>query len=858
MTWRNVRLILLREVRDQSRDRRTLFMIAILPLLLYPGLGIGMVQMTVLFSEQPRTVVVLGAEHLPSDPPLLQGDGINPAWFEDESDARTLAVVTDLPRSPNGDDAEDPADSGRDQAAARAAALLAEARPMRAPVRERQAIRENISRAEKSLSELEDRRAAAEQARRAAAEQDAEATRVHEGEVERIKREMAELSGRIQGWKKDLDPIEEKISELFAKTGIQVLIVVPDGFQQKIAHVNEKLKRRTLDAADEEDYYSGPTSIANRADEKSLIAYTRVKKAIERWERRILEQRLSYADLPSTVAMPVNADPIDVARKEQLSANVWSKLFPALLIIMAVTGAFYPAVDLAAGEKERGTMETLLICPASRTEIVVGKFLTVMLFSMSTALLNLLSMGLTGKYMASMAGGGAISRMGDLTFPGFGSLAWVIVLLIPLAALFSALCLALATFARSSKEGQYYLTPLLMVTLGLTVFCLSPGIEITPFYSIMPIVGPALLLRELLAPSGGSQPLIYAIPVLATSIGYSLLALWWAIDQFAREDVLFREAERFELGLWIRHLLRDKDPVPSFTEAGFCFVLIMLLQFAAFKILHAATVAGVDMLRLMMIQQLVIIATPALLMGVMLTTSPRRTFRLRMPSLGMLAIAAALPFVLHPLSFELQASLSWFFPPLPAEIARTLKLATGNASLWLVLLAFAVAPAICEEVAFRGFILSGFHSTRRTWLALALSSLTFGVMHMIPQQVFNASLLGLVLGLIALRSGSLVPAILFHFLFNALAVLHGRVGAEGAALPDWLQEGPATWFVRLSHQTVRYQWPTLVLAALAAIVLLRILVKPGTRADEAPAPPVPPAGASDARRTAGKPPVAVG
>ncbi|MEX0718705.1 MAG: ABC transporter permease subunit/CPBP intramembrane protease [Planctomycetaceae bacterium] len=811
MTWRNTRLILLREVRDQLRDRRTLFMIAILPLLLYPGLGIGMVQMTVLFSEQPRTVVVLGAEHLPADPAFLQGDGINPVWFDDESDARTLAVITDLPRT-SAERGEPDDEASRDEADERAARLIADAQKLEKPIRARHEVRRKITQA-------------------------------------------SEAPGpELERWKKDLEAIDREISLLFEQTHIQVLIVVPDGYKEQIAAINEKLKNRTLDTADEESYTS-LTSIANRADEKSVIADSRVRKAIEKWERSILEKRLDYVDLPRAVAMPVNTDRIDVARQEQLSANVWSKLFPALLVIMAVTGAFYPAVDLAAGEKERGTMETLLICPASRTEIVVGKFLTVLLFSMSTALLNLLSMGLTGKYMASMAGGGTLSRIGDLTFPGFGSLVWVFVLLIPLAALFSALCLALATFARSSKEGQYYLTPLLMVTLGLTVFCLSPGVEITPFFSIMPIVGPALLLRELLASSGSAQPLVYAIPVLATSVIYSLLALWWAIDQFSREDVLFREAERFELGLWVRHVLRDKGPVPSFTEAGFCFVLIMLLQFAAFKAFNAATVAGYDMPRLLMIQQIVIVATPALLMGIMLTTSVRRTFKLRMPSLGILAIAGALPFVLHPLSFELQHSLSWFFPPLPEGAKRAMEaMSAGDHAWWVVLLAFAVAPAVCEEIAFRGFILSGFHSTGRTWLAIVLSSLTFGIMHMIPQQVFNASLLGLVLGLIAIRGGSLFPAILFHFLFNALAIGHGKLGADP---PAWLRDAPFEWFAKSVEGVIRYPWPTLVLAALASIVLLRMLVKPDARAN---AEPYAPRGLAEksASRPVGKPPVPVG
>ena len=200
-------------------------------------------------------------------------------------------------------------------------------------------------------------------------------------------------------------------------------------------------------------------------------------------------------------------------------------------------------------------------------------------------------MGLTGKYVIAAARTEAMSKMGagTLSFPGPWEMMWLVILLVPLAAFYSAISLALATFARSTREGQYYLTPLLFVTLGLTLFCLSPVVEIEPLYSILPVVGPALLLKEVLAEPGSTAPLVYGLPVLVTSIGYSFAGLWWAIAMFNREDVLFREAERFDLRLWLRHLLRDKEPTPSSAEAVLCFVLIMLLQFGALPFLRAGT-----------------------------------------------------------------------------------------------------------------------------------------------------------------------------------------------------------------------------------------------------------------------------
>lgn len=801
MNWLNVKLIFLREVRDQVRDRRTLFMVAVLPLLLYPAMGIGMLQMTLLFSEQPRTVVILGEKHLPP-PQLLEGDKFVSNWFTNPTDADKLKVITDSSVELGGGGLN----------ASRNLKLVEQARTLRERVEQHTAIESDVKQVEASQRELLKNPATlSDEALKASQE-------------------------RIRQLKAKQEAIDHELMDLFASSQIQVLIVVPDGLRENIERVNRLIVERQT--ADVDGFnYPRPTIVKNRADDKSVVAYARVHEVLDAWENEILRQRLSAADLPEELTKPVGSAPFELAAEEQISASVWSKMFPALLVIMAVTGAFYPAVDVAAGEKERGTMETLLICPATRTEIVLGKFFTVMCFSMSTALLNLMSIGATGHYMLSVAGGmgrGALANAGVITLPTAPALAWLVILLVPLSAFYSAMCLALATFARSSKEGQYYLTPLLMVSIGLTVFCLSPAVEIYPvhqaswFYSVMPVVNIALLLKALLLNPGNTGALIFAAPVLVTSVGYSLLALWWAIEQFSSEGVLFRDGERFEVALWLRHLLREKEPTPNFTESGFCFVVIMLAQFVSMRALGQSVASvtpdqmGMQMMKLMLIQQLAIIACPALFMALILTTSVRQSLRLWLPNWKFLAIAALLPFALHPLSLELMASLHWFFPQLPDGVVRQLR-AMGDTEqpLALILVAFAAAPAICEELAFRGFILTGFSRNGRTRVAIGLSALTFGVMHMIPQQVFNATLLGVVLGLIALRSNSLLPGVIFHFLFNSLAVLRERTSAQlvGERAKEF-QQSHWHWFATLQDGGLRYTWLTLAISGVVASLSL--------------------------------------
>ncbi|MEO2016069.1 MAG: ABC transporter permease subunit/CPBP intramembrane protease [Fuerstiella sp.] len=764
MSWKNVKLIFLREVRDQLRDRRTLFMITILPVLLYPMLGLGMVEMMLTFSEQRRVVVVLNADEMPTTPAFFNETGIDEQWFSGgKDDASRLQVVTDL----SVDTSESIPASGR--------------------------------RGEHSPAQL-----------------------LQNGKTLAAKLAELKKASDERGANDNLSEIQDRLSNAFADSELQVLVIVPEGYAASIAAL-QNAANVDVDHTDEQ-----PPSllvVRNSADDKSVVAFSRVQGALNRWEDALRAQTFEMASLSPALQNPARLQWVEVARGEEVAANVWSKMFPAMIVIMALTGAFYPAIDLGAGEKERGTMETLLISPARRVELVLGKFCTILMFSIGTALMNLLSMGLTGKHMASTMAGG----MGDaisLELPGFYSLMWLVILLIPLAALFSALCLALATFAKSTKEGQYYLTPLLMVIMGLTMFCLSPAVEITPLYSVIPVVNIALLLKGLLlSTSQSSELLIYAVPVMVSSIGYSVLALWWAIDLYNSEDVLFREAEKFDVRSWLRSLNRDKEPVPAFHEAGFCFVLILFLQFVAMNYMRpdlsgSDVEAGRKILQTTVIQQLTMIACPALFMGLLLTTSLRATFRLRMPSLNSMLMGVGLAVLAHPLSIELSTFMvqSGILPPPPMEGLKRINdlLQSSDLSPWLIITVFAVTPAICEEIAFRGFILSGLARGGRLKIAVIVSSLMFGIIHMIPQQAFNAALLGLLLGLLAVHSRSLFPAMAFHLCNNAIATFHAKnsfgIEADGV-------------FFSKEDGMLRYEMPVLILCSLGvAAIVYRMVI----------------------------------
>ncbi|MDA7952140.1 MAG: CPBP family glutamic-type intramembrane protease, partial [Pirellulaceae bacterium] len=494
-------------------------------------------------------------------------------------------------------------------------------------------------------------------------------------------------------------------------------------------------------------------------------------------------------------------------------------------------------IDLCAGEKERGTLETLLSSPAQRQEIVWGKLLTVITFSISTAVLNLLSMGITGTFvMKQLALGGGLPNLG---MPPVSALFWLGLVLIPISALFSALALAIASFARSSKEGQYYLMPLLMGTLPLMMLPMMPAVELNLGMSLIPISGVLLLLKNLIE-GEFQQALIYCLPVIGVTGVCCWIAIRWATNQFQNEEVLFSGSERFSVGVWLKHLIRDRGATPGFSEALMCAMAILLIRFFAnaFMAGSSQTIDFSNIVSTTLTIQLAFILTPALIMTVFLTTNYRKTLSLKIPKLRFAIGMFALAVFMHPATFLLNMGIQALYPidvgklPVLVELVKEFQ----SKDIITLILLIGVTPAICEELAFRGFIFSGFRHSGRKWVAIVLSAFFFGATHGILQQSISAAVLGCLLGAIVIKTGSIFPAMIYHCTHNSLSVFFLK-------MPQWFdQEGILPYFV--SEQTQEtftgdfmvgyiYNTPVMVLFTIAAFaILLWLYLQPSANTEE--------------------------
>jgi sodium transport system permease protein len=710
MKWSNVRLILGREIRDQLRDRRTLFMIGVLPLLLYPLLGMSFFQVTQFMREHPIRVLVVGAPSSPELPPLIEDGRFASELFANPK-ASSLLQLT-----------------------------------------------------------LQDARAA------------------------------------------EQDPLEQARREMH-DGHFDMVVYFPPNFVERFARFHEALLRDREseppgagEKPPAESKLPNVEIFPNLAKDASKAGHRRVFDVLDRWREQIGAQNLRDSRIASIAAKPFDIATHDVAEASQHKAAAWSKILPFVLLLCALTGAFYPAIDLCAGEKERGTLETLLSSPAERIEIVWGKLLTIMIFSMATATLNLASMAITGSFV--------LSQLPNLGPPPGMAILWLLIALVPVSALFSALCLALAAFARSTKEGQYYLMPLMLVTMPLSILPMAPGVELNLGNALIPITGVVLLLRAML--EGNYLLALPYIPIVGVvTLVCCGLAIRWATNQFNTESVLFREGERWDIGLWVKHLLRDRDATPSFSEAVSCGVLILLIRFFMNFALPIPE-SFRDFAVLTAVTQLAVIATPALLMAVMLTRSPAQTLLLRRPPVLALLAAGLLAFAVHPAVNLLQSIVVKVYPisEQMAELLQSIKLEDDN--IWITLLVVAALPAICEELAFRGFILSGLRHMGRKWTAIVISSVFFGAAHAIFQQSLIACLMGMIIGFIAIQTGSLLPGVLFHVIHNSMALLVQQFAPALRTEHAWL-----SWLMHdASEQGQLYAWPVVAVSLTVSGALL--------------------------------------
>ncbi|MFZ1054915.1 MAG: ABC transporter permease [Opitutaceae bacterium] len=255
---------------------------------------------------------------------------------------------------------------------------------------------------------------------------------------------------------------------------------------------------------------------------------------------RATTRLLAERGLPATVARPFEVKQVNVAPPEKVGGNLLGGIVPYFIIFLCLIGAMYPAMDLTAGEKERGTMETLLCCPAARTDIVIGKFLMVLTGSLFAVLSSLVSLAATLLLLASSlppAGAGAGAHGSGMPSISPLGILGVLAMIVPVAVLFSAILFSVSLVAKSLKEAQSYLTPMTFAVIVPVAIGVLPGIDLNLKLAFVPILNISLICKEMLS---GVWHWGYIGVIFGSTALYASIALALCVRMFRSENVIFR------------------------------------------------------------------------------------------------------------------------------------------------------------------------------------------------------------------------------------------------------------------------------------------------------------------------------
>ena len=536
-------------------------------------------------------------------------------------------------------------------------------------------------------------------------------------------------------------------------------------------------------------------------DVRSETALSGLRRAIQMlndYQAEMLRKRINRK-LP--VAMTFKA--IGIADKSDLSASI-AGIIPLVLILMTITGAVYPAIDLTAGERERGTMEALIATPAPRFALLLSKYVAVVTVAVLTALANLFATWMTLSF------GG----LGQALLGKNGFSIWTFVQILPLlvifASFFSAILLALCSFARSFKEAQAYLIPVMLLSLGPGLVTLMPNVRFTTLLGIVPLVNILLLSRDIMT---GNSSLVPAFAAVFSTIIYACATLVVAARLFGAEAATSGSQES-----WSELLGRPKKKQmqPDIGELAIYLAGLFPMFFVASNLGGMIELKGswalffnaaiLFLLFLMLpltytwYRREDITKTFKLTEGVGIGES---LFKRIVRWIGYVAGVVLLSAGLWMVAFEAYLLFeSWSLASQLTEADKQkLKADFLAVPFWVVLLTGAVAPAIAEEFFFRGFVLSAFRTKFSAFRSVLFSSLLFGLFHVIAGSVLSIEkflptiILGIAIGYVAIRTGSLFPGILLHTLHNGLVFSMSRFTEQDLA--KWFGEDtrhiPATW-----------------------------------------------------------------
>ena len=508
----------------------------------------------------------------------------------------------------------------------------------------------------------------------------------------------------------------------------------------------------------------------NSSKENSSTVNSKLEDIFNTYKEKKVKDKIEQLQLNVEETLePVVYSTIDLAKTEEVAGLLLGQILPLILIMGVLLGAIYPAIDSMAGEKERGTLETLFTLPISNLELVMGKYMAVSLCAIVTAILNVVSILMTLIYILST---GNIS--GQLLSNNFnisalsGPLFITLICICLFAMVVSAVSMCVCSLAKSFKDAQNYITPVMFLVLIPSYASMIPNLNLDRTTSIIPVVNISLLIKSVL--SNNANLSLIAL-VFISNFAFVILSVILLSKLFNSEEILFGNNRNFSF-LEKRSNIK-KGTMPSVSDGVILYALglVLLIYFGSYIQLKLKMTGIV-------LTQVMIISLP-LLFAYYIKSDFKKVFSLKLPKIKHLFGAACLWFGTYLLAMVITNIIMYYFPQ-NQEIVEGLNNALFiKNNLLLNLLIVAAMPAICEEIFFRGFILTSFKNNKKSYRgAIIFSGILFGLMHMDFIRVVPTSILGIAFAYAVCKTNSIAVSMFMHFLNNGFAVVVTHISSK--------------------------------------------------------------------------------
>lgn len=520
--------------------------------------------------------------------------------------------------------------------------------------------------------------------------------------------------------------------------------------------------------------------IINSASDESGIKSDAIFDVMNKYKRKMSEREIEKHGLDShQILEPIKYEKVDITNSAKKAGMLLGQVIPFILIIGVLFGSIYPAIDVMAGEKERGTLETLFSLPISNMELVIGKYMAVSASAILTSLLNIISMSCTLGYFMKAESIYNPSMM-HINYSVLGGAVLItVVSVILFAQVVSALAMCVCSFAKTFKEAQNYITPLMLIIMVPAYISMIPNISLSRITATIPVVNISLLIKSVISLRANMKMVSL---VLIVNLIFVLISLVLLSKIFNSEDILFGEKRNFKL-IQSRSSIKEGS-MPGISDGFMVYVLAFISLIYVSPILNMKLgIMGNT------INQFIMALIP-ILVAVYIKADFKKLFSIKKIKIKDIIRAAVTWFVGSLIMSVFVMILLKLFPDQMKVSEQLNEIIKSSGGLFTQIILFALVPAICEEILFRGFVLSAFRdkktfgqkNEKQIVFAIVVSGILFGIMHLDFIRIIPTSILGMVMAYNVYKSKSIFTSVGIHFFNNLLSVLSVNFGVQAMLL----------------------------------------------------------------------------